>query len=509
MKSLLQAWQAVLTSEYLLTDTASLSDYDRATFATKQRVLAVLRPGNVDSVQECVKIANEYKTPIYPISGGKNWGLGSRVPVQDNCAILDLGRLNQIVDYNEKLAYITVEPGVTFRQVYEFLRTQNSKLFISVIGGSPDASVIGNTLERGDGMGPNGNRPAHVCGFEVILPTGECVHTGFGRFANASAKAVNRWGVGPALDGLFTQSNLGIVTQMTLWLTPLPKYYQTFKCVIQDGSHLNNLIDKLQSLVLQETIKSNCFSLWNSYKFLAKQGRYPWKIMDGKTPLSLKELKGFERWFGTGCLYSASREQGLAERKLIEEALAGQVEYLVFMDQDSHSDLLIDNICLGVPSDQNIKSTYWRKKVPIPQQMNPDRDHCGVIWLCPVFPFDGQVISQAVQVIEATVNKYEFEANIAMNCTCGRSVQMFIAIMFDRDVPGEDERAMSCHDHLLQLLIQAGHIPYRLGIQSMNSLPLAQDDYGMLMRSLKQTLDPNDILAPGRYDFRRDWEGLD
>jgi 4-cresol dehydrogenase (hydroxylating) len=39
----------------------------------------------------------------------------------------------------------------------------------------------------------------------------------------------------------------------------------------------------------------------------------------------------------------------------------------------------------------------------------------------------------------------------------------------------------------------------------MNSLPPAQDDYGKLMSVLKQGLDPNNILAPGRYDFQGDW----
>jgi 4-cresol dehydrogenase (hydroxylating) len=53
--------------------------------------------------------------------------------------------------------------------------------------------------------------------------------------------------------------------------------------------------------------------------------------------------------------------------------------------------------------------------------------------------------------------------------------------------------------------MQAGYLPYRLGIQSMNSLPPAQDDYGKLISTLKHGLDPNNILAPGRYDFRSDW----
>ena len=132
----IQAWQDLLGIENVLIDRATIAAMQTATFATKQQVLAVIRPANVKEVQGCIKIANQYKTPIYPISCGKNWGLGSRVPVQSNNVILDLSRLNRIVDYNEKLAYITVEPGVTFRQVYEYLRQQKSNLFVSVIGGS-------------------------------------------------------------------------------------------------------------------------------------------------------------------------------------------------------------------------------------------------------------------------------------------------------------------------------------------------------------------------------------
>ncbi|MEQ9625561.1 FAD-binding oxidoreductase [Coleofasciculus chthonoplastes] len=499
----LDAWRNILSTENVLTDTATVSAAQTATFATKQRVLALIRPGNRAEVQECVRIANEYQTPIYPISCGKNWGLGSRVPVQDNCVILDLSRLNQIVDYNEKLAYITVEPGVTFRQAYDYLREQKSNLFLSVIGGSPDASLIGNTLERGDGFGPHGDRLDHVCELEVILPTGECVHSGFGRFANAKAAKISRWGVGPYFDGIFTQSNLGIVTRMTMWLMPIPKYPQLFTCTIIDASRIDQLIDAVQSLVLQGTIKSNSFSLWNCYKFLAAEGRYPWKKMLGQTPLSLKQLKGAEPWFGNGALYSASREQGLAERKLIEQALEGKVDQLIFSDEDSNE--LKEDGFIGVPSDQNISSTYWRKKTPIPSPMNPDRDGCGVIWLCPVLPFDGEQFLLAIKIIELIFNSYHFEPNIGLSFSSGRSIHVFIAIIYDRDVAGEDQRAMECHDKILHSLIQEGYIPYRLGIQSMNSLPPTQDDYGKLISTLKRGLDPNNILAPGRYDFRSEW----
>jgi 4-cresol dehydrogenase (hydroxylating) flavoprotein subunit len=500
----LKVWQDIVGSENVLTDSETISAVQTTTFATTQGVLAVIRPSNTTEVQACVKIANQYKIPIYPVSCGKNWGLGSRVPVQDNCVVLELSRLNQILDYNEKLAYVTVEPGVTFRQVYEYLHRQNSNLFVSVTGSSPDSSLIGNTLERGDGIGPYGNRLTHVCGFEVILPTGDMIHTGFGRFSNAKTTSVSPWGVGLYLDGIFTQSNLGIVTKMTMWLLPIPKYFQAFTCVISDTLCLEKTIDIVQKLVLQETLKSNSFSFWNSYKVLARQGQYPWLLTRGKTPLSLQDLKGGEPWYGSGALYSASQEQGLAERKIIEEALVGQVEQLTFFDSDSNKDLLKDNMFLGAPNDINIKTTYWRKKQRIPSLMNPDRDRCGVLWLCPAFPFDGNQIVDALTSIELIIKSYDFEPNIAMTCPSGRSIHMFISILFDRNNTVEEVQAIECHNQVLQFLTQNGYILYRLGIQSMNSLPLAQDDYGKFIGILKHTLDPNDILSPGRYDFRND-----
>ena len=140
----LVAWQDVLGPEHVLTDAATISAAQTATFYTTQRIPAVIRPGSREEVQECVRVANEYKTPIYPVSTGKNWGFGSRVPPTDGCVLMELRRLERIVDYDEKLAYVTVEPGVTFRQLHEFLRAQKSNLMINTIGGTPDSSLVGN-----------------------------------------------------------------------------------------------------------------------------------------------------------------------------------------------------------------------------------------------------------------------------------------------------------------------------------------------------------------------------
>ena len=131
------------------------------------------------------------------------------------------------------------------------MRKRRSKLFLSVTGGPPDASVIGNVVERGTGLGPYGERLTNACGFEVVLPQGEVIRTGFGRFPNAKTAPLDRYGLGPSLDGLFTQSNLGIVTEMTVWLRPKPADFRVFSLVVNQRN-MPRLVDAIQSLAMRE-----------------------------------------------------------------------------------------------------------------------------------------------------------------------------------------------------------------------------------------------------------------
>ena len=72
-----------------------------------------------------------------PISCGKNWGSGSRVPVRDDCVLLDLGQMNRILDFDEELAYVTVEPGVSFGQLFSYLQEHRSNLMMGAPGLHP------------------------------------------------------------------------------------------------------------------------------------------------------------------------------------------------------------------------------------------------------------------------------------------------------------------------------------------------------------------------------------
>lgn len=233
-----QAFKNAIGEEFVITDNSSLLDYQTATFKTDQSILAIVRPKDKEEVQQCLIIANQFNFPVYPISTGLNTGYGSRVPTADNCIIIEMKRMNHIVDFNEDLAYVTIEPGVTQQQLYEYIQEKKSKLWMDATGSYKDHSIIGNIAERGFGHTPYGDHFANVGGMEVILPQGDCIHTGFGRFSNAQAKGVYRWGVGPYIDGIFTQSNLGIITQLTLWLMPAPEYFQSFYFSVENHQQL-------------------------------------------------------------------------------------------------------------------------------------------------------------------------------------------------------------------------------------------------------------------------------
>jgi 4-cresol dehydrogenase (hydroxylating) len=74
-------------------------------------------------------------------------------------------------------------------------------------------------------------------------------------------------------------------------------------------------------------------------------------------------------------------------------------------------------------------------------------------------------------------------------------------ISFDRDVADEERRARDCHDEMLRRLMAAGYPPIRLGIQSMQAGLPSDPGYAAVIRRLKSLFDPNDVIAPGHYDF--------
>lgn len=529
-KTALDEWRSALGDAHVSTHPEMLDAAATATFETTAQIPVILQPANTDEVRKVMEIANRYRFPIYPVSSGKNWGYGSRVPTTGGCALLDLSRMNRIVGFSEELAYVTVEPGVTQAQLFAFLKERSSKLWMDATGSSPQCSIIGNTVERGFGHTPYADHFANVCGIQTVLGNGEVVETGFSGYEGCHCGPLYKWGLGPSVDGLFSQSNLGIVTRMTVWLMPAPECFQAFFFRCDDEEMLSGVIDALRPLRLNGTLRSS-IHIGNDYKVLSGIQTYPWDYTGGRTPLNQEDLAHFRKslnfgwWNGSGALYG-TKAQVREARRLLKRALKGKVDRLQFVDEFTLAlaerfaglyrlftgwDLSrtiqlarpILGLMKGVPTAAPMESVYWRMKAGARTslQANPDRDNCGLLWLAPILPLDGAHARRVAQLATQVLLSYGFEPMLSLALVTERAIACVISISYDRTLSGQDRAGAEAHETLLRLLVTEGYPPYRLGVQSMEKVGFPQS-LSQIVSNLRHTTDPNHILAPGRYDSR-------
>lgn len=525
MSRLTESFAAIVGAENVLSVPENLESYTTATFEQTNAVLGVVKPSSREEVQSCVRLANSAGVSLYPVSRGRNAGYGSRAPTSDRCVILDLSRMNRILEYDEKLAYVVVEPGVSFIQLFQYLRKRDSSLYLSVTGGPGDGSIIGNIAERGLGSGFYADRHENCCALEVVLPDGDCLSTGYARYPGARAKNVHRAGVGPGLDGLFIQSNLGIITKLTLWLMPIPEAFHTFTFSLARGEQFERTIDALRSLLLHGLVRSTYLFLWNDYKQLSGRTRYPGAEAAGRTPLPDEirlRIRSGNDWGGMGAIYAGSVERAWAERRQIEDGLRGVVDKLTFNErrreeiaalwkvlagderilspgyQAPYS--LIEGILLGIPTNANLATVYWRKSSLPTGEWNPEKDRCGTYALTLALPFNGADVAVAARIIEEEYTRGGYEPQMGLSRLKERSLDLISFLVYDRDIEGEDRRAHEVYKQTIASLAAEGIYPCRLSIKSMSALPDPADDSREFMRRIRAAIDPHRAIAPGRYE---------
>jgi 4-cresol dehydrogenase (hydroxylating) flavoprotein subunit len=97
--------------------------------------------------------------------------------------------------------------------------------------------------------------------------------------------------------------------------------------------------------------------------------------------------------------------------------------------------------------------------------------------------------------------RHGFEPQISLTLLTPRMTCCIVSISFDRDAPGEDERAKACYDEVSERCMAVGFHPYRSGIQG-DFQAHQSASYRSFTQRLKDAIDPNQILAPGRYEAR-------
>jgi 4-cresol dehydrogenase (hydroxylating) len=174
--------------------------------------------------------------------------------------VLDLKRMTKI-EVDTSLAYAIVEPGVTYLDLYKFLQDKKYPLWLDCT--DPGwGSVLGNTLEHGIGYTPYGDHAGHQCGMEVVLASGEVLRTGLGAMDGNPAWPLYKYAFGPTLDGLFMQSNFGIVTKIGVWLMPEPEFFSVVELMVAHEEDIVPLINALRVLRLDGTVPTATIANW-------------------------------------------------------------------------------------------------------------------------------------------------------------------------------------------------------------------------------------------------------
>ncbi len=224
MDSIYRALADIVGEDYVSTQTEELFTYSKDLGTSEpQWPDYVAAPKTTDQVSRIVQLANDRKVAVVPLGGGMSLA-GLALPLRGGIT-LDLKRMDQILELNEKARYIVVEAGTSHGKVTSYLH-KNAPYLMHSEPGAPAAATIGGNLAihgQGDLAHPYGFNSDMINGLEVVLPTGEICRMG-------SCALGNDWyTLHPLPDlGLFLgwSGSTGIVTKVSLRLFPCKKIQQ-------------------------------------------------------------------------------------------------------------------------------------------------------------------------------------------------------------------------------------------------------------------------------------------
>ena len=529
------ALRDAIGADHVCTGPEDLDRYSRCTIPWERRCGAVVFPGSAEDVSAVLKAANRHRLKVWPFSGGRNWGYGTTLSTEDGAVVMVLHRMNRVLEVNEELAYAVIEPGVTYGQLNAHLKQHGYKLWVDCIDGTSQGSVIGNALDRGVGETPYGDHFGNLCGIEVVLPDGSIVPIG-GDDHGPKTWHLHKWGVGPYLEGMFTQSNFGVVTRAGLWLMPEPEAYNSWVFEVKDASHLPAVIDTFRQLALQGILTTKLHMI-NDMVSLTVVAQRIEQHRTGGGYLSPDEVEALRRQYGIAAMTCAggiygTQAQVRLQRRILKRALGRHGRLLFISDrmlsvlervistawkypavkavvervggaslQVLDSSPHVHRILQGIPTDYFVKHAYYRsrRRLKTDQAISPALDGCGVIWFAPILPFTS---ADMLPFMDRARRRFE-EANldfwVAVLVMNPRSVTCLMNILYDKDDADEVRHAEELYATLVSDMRAAGYQQYRAGLLAWSSLHDGAEPVRKLNGTIKKALDPAGILAPGRY----------
>jgi 4-cresol dehydrogenase (hydroxylating) len=269
-------------SAFVADDARAAAYHDLFGFIADRKAdyIAAVLPEDVDSLRAIVRLASESNLGIWSMPNAA--GNGARIGAAGKPGlIVDLQRMNRILQVDEASATALIEPGVSYRQLHDYLTSNGIPLRVDP-DRNADHSIAGSICSRHNGFTPYGDHLLMQCGMEVVLPDGDLLRTGMGALPGNNTWQLFKYNFGPYIDGLFTQSDFALLTKIGLWLMQEPPRYLPFTILLPDQQAASAAIELLRPMKIGALIP-NTITIMNTSLDRAFYGKtdddgYGWKL---------------------------------------------------------------------------------------------------------------------------------------------------------------------------------------------------------------------------------------
>jgi len=427
----------------------------------------VVRAGTAEEVQALVRLSHERGVALTPVVAGYNVA-GLTIP-RAGGVVLDLTRMDRIVELDHDAMYVLVEPGVTFAQLKAHLDAEAPELVYTYPFAPPFTSVMANALL--DGLNNlsmrHGAMGKWVNGVEAVLADGEVVRTG-------SGGVVDRWfsrSPLPDLTGLFvsTQGTTGIVTKIALQLQPKPAHRRRWLAFAYDLG-----------------------SAYAAMRALARTGSFD--------DVGLMTWPAAKQLFGaTGELRRADDEPFAYLFVDITGATPGELEARVALGEDILAEAGVESRFEAEDVARLVPGLAKLAELPTSLDFLLDYPGGGLTWVGSYGP--GATWEAGAQrgmdlLVEAGFPPFV----VARPMDGGHYYVLRFVACFDKGDPAEVERVRTVMGNLADAVLDHDYVPYKPSADAARRiLDRAHPGFVHLLERVRDMLDPDRMMNPGRW----------
>ena len=336
---------------------------------------------------------------------------------------------------------------------------------------------------------------------EIVLPTGDLIRTGMGALPGTDGQDNPAWNsfqpaYGPYSDGIFSQSNFGIVTKMGFWLMPAITN-QSYMITFSREEDLEAIVDTIRSLAVKR-ILNNVPQLRHVTHELAFTGKPKSHWYNGEGPIPSDTIRdqasslpcGNVSWIFFGTQYGNQDTIG-EQIMFIEQEFAKIKDSKIFTLDDLSGDHQLyyrDQVCSGVPV---LKDLEWLNWVP----------NAAQVIFTPIIPTSGHDARVIHDIVSRAHKKYGFDLFPTL-CISSREIRYTASIIYNRADADEKKSARAMMREMIDLAAKEGYGQSRTHLLFADQVArtYSWNDQALMKfnETLKDALDPNGILAPGR-----------